>query len=75
MPELTIEFEVECALCGATLDAEIDTKYGTEFVKVDPCESCIDSAKEEGDVEGYDRGHADGHAEGLKEGSDSDDEG
>ena len=44
----TIEFEVWCE-CGTLLDTR-DVRGGVE---VDPCEKCLEAAKEEGRNEGY----------------------
>jgi len=49
MPSFDLEFEVYCS-CGGGLCNQSDTnKNGhSHYVTVEPCESCIDDAKEEG---------------------------
>ena len=57
-----VEFEVFCA-CGNGLCNQSDMRYsyGRSFpqVVVEPCQSCLDRAREEG----YDQGHKDGYEE------------
>ena len=52
MPDLTVEFDVECAECGKTLEVEVKTdRYGgttTHTVKVTPCDTCLEKAHEAG---------------------------
>ncbi len=55
MPELKIDVEVWCE-CGAGLCHQSAAATKGTGVVVEPCESCLDNAKEEGDSEGYIRG-------------------
>ena len=57
MPEIThevsVEIEVSCNVCGSSLTTSISTgnspyQLGTPIVEVDPCETCMDKAKDEG---------------------------
>lgn len=52
MPELGLEFEVFCGGCGAGLCGnctEGKTRgRGMPFITVEPCEKCLEKAKEEG---------------------------
>lgn len=65
MPEIThevsIEFYVYCANCGAGLcrNTTVDKvrASGTPRINVDPCQNCISNAR----VEGYQEGHREGY--------------
>jgi len=49
MPNIEIEFSIECSNCGHSLEVKIGEDYkGFPALAVEPCESCIDSAREEG---------------------------
>lgn len=50
MPTFEAMFEVRCVSCNAVLDAGFDEaqKWSAATVSVDPCEDCMESAKEEG---------------------------
>jgi len=69
MPEMTVQFEVFCAKCDAGLCNQTSERRRTSYsrqdpaIEVEPCEKCLEGAKEEGDSEGYDRGRADGLSE------------
>lgn len=51
----SLDFAVYCGNCGAGLCDDTDVSQGNR-VKVQPCEKCIESAREEGDAAGYQRG-------------------
>lgn len=63
MPEFNVEveFDVYCGKCGAALCPQSRTqdhvrgRNSGRYVEVDPCEKCIEEAR--------DNGHADGYAE------------
>mgnify|MGYP007100173409 CR=1 FL=1 len=38
-------------------------------VRVDPCEACMDAARERGESDGYDKGVSKGYDEGLYDGA------
>ncbi len=58
MPEITVTLELSCTRCGTDLAAQAESPGGKyKQIKVEPCEKCLDEAKEEGDDEGYSRGH------------------
>ena len=57
MPDVTIDVDVYCARCGNVLQTESKEGYcGTKEFHAEPCEKCLDAAKDKGDDEGYDRG-------------------
>ncbi len=57
MPDITIDVSVSCDRCGETLEVESkEGHYGAKEFHVEPCEKCLDVAKEEGDDEGHARG-------------------
>ena len=68
-----MNMECECQKCGRPLeaDASVDRK-GTIMLKVEPCETCVDNARDEGITEGhregYEEGLADGKSDGYNEG-------
>lgn len=56
-PEMVFEVYCSCGngLCNQT---RVETKGSRNRVTIEPCEKCLDNAKEEGDTAGYDRGLA-----------------
>ncbi len=57
MPDITIDVSVLCDRCGNVLQAESkEDYYNAKEFYVEPCETCLDVAKDEGDDEGYKRG-------------------
>jgi len=55
MPEIAIEIEIWCS-CGNGLCSQSTVKrsrYGEGFV-VEPCEKCLERARDEGYAEGHD---------------------
>lgn len=54
----TVEFEVWCS-CGNGLCSQ--TKETRGGIIVEPCEECLDTERNNGDVEGYDRGYNKGY--------------
>jgi len=64
----SIDFEVWCEDCGAGLCDKTDVNGVT--VTVEPCETCLKAAKEEGYEEGHETGHEEGVAVGRTEGYD-----
>ncbi len=73
MPEFSIAFEVYCASCNAGLCNQSSTSRtrtrGELCVRVDPCEACMDAARERGESDGYDKGFSKGYDEGLYDGA------
>lgn len=63
MADVTIDVDVYCT-CGNVLQAESKEGYhGAKEFHVEPCEKCLDAAKDEGDDEGYERGLKDSEDE------------
>ncbi len=63
MPDVTVEVEVYCARRGAGLCSQTEPTNGynrgeAQF-RVDPCNTCLETEKEEG----YEEGHVAGVAE------------
>ena len=52
-----IDIDIECAECGNGLEA--DQRRGV--IGVDPCETCMDKAREEARKTGYAEGSSDGY--------------
>lgn len=53
----SIEFSVYCS-CGEGLCSTTEVshnQYGEPHVTIEPCEKCLEKAKDEGDTEGYER--------------------
>jgi hypothetical protein len=67
MPELSFEFEVFCDRCGAGLCMNCTEGRtqgrGMPFIRVEPCEKCLDAR---GDAE-YEKGVDQGRADAEKE--------
>jgi len=62
MPDVTIDVEVYCARCGAGLCNQTEstftrTRQQPSF-RVEPCEKCLEAAREEGYDAGLDAGQA-----------------
>jgi hypothetical protein len=49
--EITVEFNVECRECGVALVTEESKWKGTFLVSVEPCETCLERARKEGDTQ------------------------
>lgn len=68
--EVTVDFEVFCATCGAGLCGNSTVgntpRRGMRYVQVLPCETCIDNALDEGRDRGYRSGYDDGYENGRK---------
>jgi len=50
-----IEIDVQCGGCGGSLNAKIAYRtsgFGGVICEVDPCDTCLEKAKEEGRDEG-----------------------
>lgn len=64
--EVEVEFEVFCARCGAGLcnQSEGGNTNGRRFpyVSVEPCNNCLESAKDDG----YYKGYSEGYEEAMK---------
>ncbi len=57
MPDVTIDVSVFCGRCGDVLQAESkEGHYNAKEIHAEPCEKCLDVAKDEGDEEGHARG-------------------
>jgi hypothetical protein len=57
--EEIIEFEVYCARCGAGICGNVDVSHGRaghRILRIDPCERCLKSERDEGYDEGYQEG-------------------
>lgn len=58
--EVEIEVEIYCMRCGAGLckQSKAGNTHGRNapFIEVEPCEKCLETAKEEGRNEGYSEG-------------------
>lgn len=58
MPNMSIDFDVYCAVCGEGL-CNCTKVYQTKII-IKPCPRCIEKAKDEGYREGYDEGYQEG---------------
>ena len=61
MPEITTSFEVYCGSCGAGLcgnSRNASTRRG-EAIEVEPCETCLEKARDEGYENGYNQAYKD----------------
>ena len=68
MPEMSVEFEVWCG-CGNGLCGQVtvSVKRSIPQIVVEPCEQCLDKARNEGENDGY--AQAERRAEQDKEGA------
>ena len=48
VPSHDIEIDVSCNECGSSLKAYYLTNRSTQWIEVDPCEKCMEAAREEG---------------------------
>lgn len=57
LPDVTTNVEVYCAGCGAGLCNQTESTTtrtrGEPAFRVEPCEACLEAAREEGREEGY----------------------
>jgi len=59
MPEVTVDVELFCARCGAglcnkTMSTQTRLRVQPAF-QVEPCEQCLNNARQWADMEGYNR--------------------
>ena len=61
MPTLELEFEVFCSVCGAGLcnNSSEGRNSHSQYISLEPCENCLEQAREEGRDEGYNQGKED----------------
>lgn len=67
MPELEakIEFTAKCEVCGQELSCNASTDYrGKITIDVEPCEKCLEEAKDNG----YEKGSADAERDHVEQG-------
>lgn len=52
-PQMSVEFEVICGHCNGGLcrSTTVDERHNVPVVIVDPCEKCLEDAKDEGRAE------------------------
>jgi len=63
--QIEISIDVFCEKCGADLTVRVEESTFRKITSlhVDPCEYCIDKAKDEAAEKAYERGIDDGRAE------------
>lgn len=77
MPSFDIDFSVYCGNCGAglCLESEVGWERSQPAVYVNPCERCLEDARnesyKEGCDEGFDKGYDEGFERGVKNASDT----
>lgn len=65
----TVEFDVVCDNCKKPLDVSWEMrKYDDLVLRVEPCETCLEKAKVEGEEEGKKEGDEEGYERGLEHG-------
>lgn len=73
--EVEIEVEVFCAKCGSSLCNQTESteayNRGQKCFRVDPCESCLKKAEDDGYEKGYEEGFEEGYEEGFESGRSS----
>ena len=45
--DIDIDFEVDCRQCGSRLDAYFTEYNGTNYIEAEPCEECLEEARNE----------------------------
>ena len=74
MTEITVNIEIYCAVCGngicqnATPRTQSSGYNNEPTFDIEPCEVCLENAKNEGHSEGHSEGHTEGYDEGYAEG-------
>lgn len=75
MPEVSINVEFYCGLCGAPICHNATLRASSGYTTVDnptfditPCDSCLDTAREEGNEAGHEAGKKEGYDEGYENG-------
>ena len=70
MTEITVNIELYCAVCGngicrnATPRTQRSGHGEDPTFDIEPCEVCLENARQEG----HDKGHSEGHTEGYDAG-------
>jgi hypothetical protein len=63
MPDIEVSIEVYCKNCGAGLCNNTSVGHthgrGAPYFEVNPCDKCLEEAREDGKNEGYKEGYAD----------------
>lgn len=74
MTEVTVNIEIYCGKCGTGSICNNATQlnsrgYGNKDVtiEIEPCESCLQSAKEDGYQEGHQNGYEEGYNKGCSD--------
>ena len=58
MPEVTFDVEVQC-ICGKSLSGQSSANKWGDTIIVEPCEECLNNARDEAYNEGYKDGQED----------------
>ena len=70
MPSIEAEFELFCGGCRAGIcnnATEGKTKgRGMPYFEIEPCDACLEKARDEGKDKGYEEGKAEGYEEGYE---------
>ena len=74
MPEITVKLEIFCAKCGAALNDQTTERKRNRYItdelptfEVEPCEKCLEEAKDEAFNSGKDEGYEEGKREKEEE--------
>lgn len=68
------ELEFKCSVCGNLLQVkrfDLTNDKSTVIYQLEPCDICLEEAKEEGLENGFEEGNQAGYEEGYDEGVDS----
>jgi hypothetical protein len=76
MPEITIEETIEithdvelwCSTCGAGICSNGNVRRDGRGIDIEPCDKCLEDAKEEARKDVYSQYYDEGYADGIKEG-------
>ena len=60
MATFDVEFDVICTKCGRALGASAEQHRNSNTVRVEPCTSCLEDAKNEGYADGLKEAETDG---------------
>jgi hypothetical protein len=65
MPEISVDIEIYCAKCGAGICNSVQSqrKHNKEVFVVEPCDKCMETARDEGYEEGETHGYKAGVAD------------
>lgn len=67
MADVLVDVQVYCGGCGAGICGNVTQGKREGEIHIDPCDKCLDEAKNEGFAEGNDEGYEQGLIDGKED--------